>query len=213
MRYLSAVCLLVLVSLSPAIAQSLSVGIKAGARLNRPFDGYIHDESKRYTLGPMLDWKLPKGFGLEFDALYRPEGYTAQNFDFNFSITRERSNSWEFPIIAKYRFPGFGNATPYVGLGYAPRVVKGSKVYGVIAYDLSGRIISVSSTRFDTDYDTTHGFVMEGGLSIPMSPFRISPEIRYTRWNQPFLRYAASHGYFYGSQQDQIELLFGFTWH
>jgi hypothetical protein len=214
--FFSGISFLVLASLSPAIAQSISVGLKAGARLGDEFsdtNGTLHDESKRYTLGPMVDLKLPFRFSLELDALYRPVGYTVQNFDFNFFTSRERSSSWEFPIVAKYRLPGALRIAPYVGVGYAPRVVYGSRVDGQIDYDLQGHIIRVSSTKSDTTYDATHGMVIEGGVTIPVSHLHISPEIRYTRWNSPFLDHQGSHGFGYFSQQDQVELLFGLTWH
>ena len=206
------ISLLVLASLSPAIAQSVSVGLKAGARLGDEFsdtNGTLHDESKRYTFGPMVDLKLPLRFSLEFDALYQPVGYTVQNFDFDFVTSRERSSSWEFPIVAKYRLPGALRIAPYVGAGYAPRVVHGSRVDGQIDYDLQDHIIAVSSTKLDTTYDTTHGLVIEGGLRIPVAHFHISPEIRYTRWNKLFLDHEGSHGFGYFSQQDQVDVLFG----
>jgi hypothetical protein len=206
----------VLASLSPILAQSLSVGIKAGVRLGDEFSGSfgaISDESKRYTVGPMLDLRLPLRLGIEFDVLYQPVGYTAQNFDFDFFTSRERSNSWEFPVIAKYRLPGFARAAPYVGIGYAPRVVYGSRVDGVIEYDQRGNIIAVSSTKLDTNFDTTHGLVIEGGFKLPVSRFHIAPEIRYTRWNKSFLNLGGLHGFGYSSQQDQVEVLFGLTWH
>jgi hypothetical protein len=210
------ISLLVLASLSPAIAQSLSVGIKAGLRLNDAFSGSsgaINNESKRYTVGPMLDLQFPLGFGLEFDALYRREGYTVQNFDFNLFTSRERSNSWEFPIIAKYRLPGIARVAPYAGLGYAPQIVHGSRVNGAINYGLMGNIISVSSVKLDTDYDVTHGVVVEGGFNLPTPHVHIAPEIRYTRWNKPFLNVGGLHGFFYSSLRDQIEILVGVTWH
>lgn len=206
---------LVLASLSPTIAQSVSVGLKAGARLGDEFsdtNGTLHDESKRYTFGPMAELKLPLRFSLEVDALYQPVGYNVHNFDFNFFTSRERSSSWQFPIVAKYRLPDVLRIAPYVGVGYAPRVVYGSLVDGQINYDLQGHITAVSSTKLDTTYDTTHGLVIEGGLKIPVSHFHISPEIRYTRWNQPFLDHEGSHGFGYFSQQDQVEVLFGLTW-
>ena len=210
------IAFLLVASLSLAFSQSLSVGLKVGARLGDEFASTpeaLHDESKRYTVGPMVDVRLPFRLGIEFDALYQPVGYTVQNFDFDFFTSRERSNSWEFPIIAKYRLPGAVRAAPYVGVGYAPRVVYGSRVDGVIEYDLQGRIIAVSSTKLDTNYDTTHGLVIEGGFKIPVSHFHISPEIRYTRWNKPFLNVGGLHGFGYSSQQDQVEVLFGLTWH
>jgi outer membrane protein with beta-barrel domain len=212
----SRIFLLVLASLSPAIAQSISAGIKAGVRFDDEFsdtNGTLHDESKRYTLGPMVDFRLPLRFSLEFDALYQPVGYTVQNFDFDFVTSRERSSSWEFPIVAKYRLPGFARVGPYAGIGYAPHLVTGSRVDGQIDYDLQGHIIAVSSTKLDTAYDTTHGLVIEGGLRIPVPHFHISPEIRYTRWNNRFLDHQGLHGFGYFSQQDQVEILFGLTWH
>lgn len=214
--FFSRICILLLASLSPAIAQSVSMGLKAGARLGDEFsdtNGTLHDESKRYTLGPMVELKLPVRFSLEVDALYQPVGYNVHNFDFNFSTSRERSSSWQFPIVAKYRLPGVLRIAPYVGVGYAPRVVYGSRVDGQINYDLQGHITAVSSTKLDTTYDTTHGLVIAGGATVPVSRFHISPEIRYTRWNRPFLDHEGSHGFGYFSQQHQVELLFGLTWH
>jgi hypothetical protein len=213
---LARISLLLFASLFPAMAQPFSVGIKAGARLGDEFTSTgraLSDESKRYTFGPMVDLKLPLRFSLEFDALYQPVGYTVQNFDFSFFTSRERSNSWEFPIIAKYRLPGAVRAAPYVGVGYAPRIVNGSRVDGLIQYDLQDHIVAVSSTKLDTNYDTTHGLVIEGGFKIPVSHFHISPEIRYTRWNKRFLDHEGAHGFGYFSQQDQVEVLFGLTWH
>ena len=205
-----------LAAVTPAISQSLSVGIKAGLRLSEEFTGSlgaISDESKRYTVGPMVDLRLPLRLGIEFDALYQPEGYTVQNFDFNFFTSRERTNSWEFPIIAKYRLLSAAGVSPYVGVGYATRIVHGSRVDGQINYDLKGNIISVSSTKLGTNYDTTHGLVIEGGFKLPVRLVRISPEIRYTHWNKPFLDFGGAHGFGYSSQQDEVEILVGLTWH
>ncbi|MBZ5631709.1 MAG: porin family protein [Acidobacteriia bacterium] len=217
--FFPSLCLLIFASLSPAISQSLSVGIKAGARLGDEFNGSvdtIHDESKRYAVGPMLDLRLPLRLGIELDALYQPLGYTVHTFDFDFfhSLTiRERSSSWYFPIIAKYRLPGAARVAPYVGVGYAPRIVHGSQSVNRITYDvLTGNIRAMSSSKRDTNYDTTHGLVIEGGLHLPVSRLFISPELRYTRWKRPFLNAPDLPG-IYSSQQDQVEILFGLTWH
>ena len=110
-------------------AQWFAVGIKGGLRatddltiIRQPGS----DESPRYTFGPMLDMRLPLRLGVEFDALYSRFGYT---LDYQHLLTvdtiRARANSWEFPIIFKYR-PPFASVHPYVGIGYAPRVVHGS---------------------------------------------------------------------------------------
>ncbi len=71
----------------------------------------------------------------------------------------------------------------------------------------------MSSTKLNTNYDATHGLVIEGGLNLPVSRCHIAPEIRYTRWNKQFLNVGGLHGFGYFSQQDQVEILFGLTWH
>jgi hypothetical protein len=213
----SRIAFLVLASLSPAIAQFLSVGVKAGVRIRDEFSSEqndLNDESKRYTVGPMVDLRLPLRLGIELDALYSPLGYTAQNLGnfFHRNSSRERSNSWEFPIVAKHRLPGAARGAPYVGIGYAPRIVYGTRVDTFVLNDLSGMPMSATSTTRDTDYVTTHGLLIEGGLSLPALHFHVSPEIRYTRWNTRFLTAFGAHaGYF--SRQNQVEVLFGLTWH
>ena len=69
--------------------------------------------------------RLPFGFGVEFDALYRHLNYTSfhigsnpigsVDFLVNSSTT---SGAWEFPLLAKYHFPT-KIVRPYVAAGIA----------------------------------------------------------------------------------------------
>src|SRR3954451_15733441 len=75
----TAVACLLLTVASSAFAQRISVGIKAGVPLtdvveanrggisNLPFQA----QTRRYTIGPVVDIGLPLGFGLEFGAMYK----------------------------------------------------------------------------------------------------------------------------------------------
>jgi len=62
--------------------QSLSIGVIGGVRGTDDLTGPgATSASKRYAVGPALDIGLPRGFGLEADALYRREGYHSFFFD------------------------------------------------------------------------------------------------------------------------------------
>jgi hypothetical protein len=109
--------------LGPALSQQLAVGVKGGIRASGDIGGlsYGGSESKRYIIGPMLDLRLPWRLGVEFDALYRRFGYTSGSHyqGYASAIHRGRANSWEFPIIIKYRLP-VRSAHPFAGVGYQP---------------------------------------------------------------------------------------------
>jgi hypothetical protein len=123
--------ILVLVFLGghPALAQRIAVGVEGGVRTMDDVSGSLTPESKRYIVGPMVELRLPLRLSFEFDALYRRFGFTGYQSldDLANSITRERANSWEFPMILKYNLPGV-LAHPFVGVGYAPRTVHGTDV-------------------------------------------------------------------------------------
>ncbi|HEY4361010.1 MAG TPA: hypothetical protein VGN17_08580 [Bryobacteraceae bacterium] len=218
--FASLLCLL-MSSEKPAQAQLVAVGVKAGVRTTSDVSGFSLQsaESQRYTLGPMVELRLPLHLGVEFDALYRRFGYTS-NFASccGSSVMRERSNSWEFPIIAKYHLPAW-RVQPFVGVGYAPRTVSGSVVSSgsFLSGMTSNPPTSVYTYYFNqhsgTHYPITHGLVVSAGLDLGAKHFRISPELRYVHWNQPFLTSVGGDGsYFLQSSQDELFVLFGFSW-
>ena len=44
-----------------------------------------------------------------------------------------------------------------------------------------------------------------------MRRLRISPEVRYTRWNKPALDVYSSHGFSIQSKQNQVDLMVGIS--
>jgi hypothetical protein len=61
---------------SSAFAQHISVGIKAGVPLTDVVEAKSGElrfqaQTKRYTIGPVVDIGLPLGFGVEFGAIYK----------------------------------------------------------------------------------------------------------------------------------------------
>ena len=85
----------------------------------------VKAESRRYMVGPTLDVRLPLHLGVEVDALYRTFGYSNESGGLlgAFANHRERSNSWEFPVIGKFHIPG-GAIHPFVEAGFNSRLVR-----------------------------------------------------------------------------------------
>ena len=179
-------------------AQSFTFGVKGGVRLTDDLEpGAAVSESKRYVVGPMATAKLPLGFRLEFDALYRHVGDRTAFGTIHFFVSeRERGNSWEFPMVVR-RMLWHG---VYAGGGYAPRVINGG------GHAISSSVFPVSYSESDVtaSWQTTHGVIAEAGVERRAGPLRIAPEVRYTYWNQP-----ASPTF--GSTQHQVDLLVGIT--
>jgi hypothetical protein len=63
----------------------------------------------------------------------------------------------------------------------------------------------------ETSYSGLGGFVLGGGIEFHISRIHLAPELRYTRWNEEIAQFTPSSIY-RGSQRNQVELLFGFSW-
>jgi opacity protein-like surface antigen len=207
MRYL---CPLLIVGLftAPVFSQRFSIGVKAGARLTDDLQtsGQRVSESKRYTVGPAVQLKLLTRLSLEFSALYKRVGTSSYYAMFGEQYrSRDRSNSWEFPILARYnllrRFP-----TPYVSGGYAFRTISGSGTYETIGAFHP----TPSVSNYSTHYRNSSGLVVGGGVEFNAWFLKISPEFRYTRWFNRAFSTSGSHGTYSESAQNQMEALVGF---
>jgi opacity protein-like surface antigen len=120
---------------------------------------------------------LPFGLGVEVDILYR-------HFDYNGSgtlvdvITNSRTtgNAWEFPLLAKYRFPT-KLVHPYVDAGVAWDTLS-----GLTEAITRNSITTSTSSPAELNTTATRGLVMGAGLSVKLLMVHVSPEIRITRW-------------------------------
>lgn len=152
----------------PLLAQPFTVGVKGGVRLTGDADDSVVSQSRRYVVGPMATARLPLGFRLEFDALYRRMGdFTSYGTIHFFFIQQERGNSWEFPILVRRSvWRGL-----YGGVGLAPRVINGT------AHIISYGLVPVNYTEFDApaSWQTTVGFVAAAGISRRVGPCTLHP--------------------------------------
>jgi opacity protein-like surface antigen len=171
MKPLFLLCLLAV----SGFAQHFRVGIKGGVPLTDFYSTVsssnfgFNSNTKRYVVGPSAELQLPFGLGFEFDALYRRVSYAGAASSLAVNAT---ANAWEFPLLAKYRFP-IPVAQPFVDAGIAWDKLGGvsqsaRNLLGLRTNEISG--------------STTKGFVMGAGLEIKAPLVHIVPEVRYTRW-------------------------------
>jgi hypothetical protein len=182
MRKLFFLFALVIAATSSASAQLVSVGALGGVRLT---DGFSYgDESRRYVVGPSVEVRLPARFAIEADALYQRVGETdsliaslASPF---FFITRERGNSWEFPLYVKYYFrPHTAAWQPFLGTGYAFRTVS----FHNHTSEFGGpNVFANGNFRYNFRSSLGVGASIVAGLRFHYGPVAILPQVRYTRW-------------------------------
>ena len=160
--------------------QSVSIGVIGGVRTTGDLTGGgATSISKRYVVGPALDVGLPFGLAVEFDALYRRTGYRTSTSNGNYSIVAdERANVWELPILLKYKLP-FPVAKPFLEAGYAPRIIGSTSKNEQGVFPVTGQTFST----FNSTWSTSHGLIIGGGVQLAVGRLRLSPVIRYTRWN------------------------------
>ena len=186
--FLRGVLLSLLISPFTFAGQIFSVGVKAGLPFTDAFNNFTSgsyssfSNSKNYIVGPTAELHLPLGLSVQGDALYRPLSFAANRPNL---VQSTDFSSWEFPILAKYRFP-FPLVKPYVEAGPSFRTIGG---------------------QFGGNFSNS-GFTAGVGVELRLARFRIGPEIRYTHWgadtsNAPQLGFS--------SNQNQGEFLVGFS--
>jgi len=146
---------------------------------NRGVTATLQQENN-YIVGPVAEVRIPFGFALELDGLYRGTNYTVSNAPTG--STSIDSSSWEVPYLAKFRFP-IPLLKPFLAGGGAYRTFNGLPA-GVTA--------------------SHNAFVAAGGLELRVSKVRLSAEARYLRWG------STPSTDFVRLKRDQVEILFGF---
>jgi len=174
-----------------ASAQLVSIGAIGGVPFLDASQG--GDESRPYIIGPSVEFRLPAGFAVEVDALYRRIGNT---FGFNFSgigaglnvvpatsfyINRQRGNDWEFPFLGKYYFrPRTAGWQPFLSTRWALRTVSFRQDISETVIDANGNS-HFNSFHYNFRSDVGVGAVVAAGV-LSRWPYRRDPRLRYTYW-------------------------------
>jgi len=172
-----------------AWAQLFSYGVKAGVPLTEFLDAAksqqfaFNSTTNRYIVGPPAELHLPFGLGIEFDILYRRFDYTGSGTLAGIVTSSSATgNAWEFPLLAKYRFPKMKIVHPYVDAGVAWDKLSG--LTQAITSTVAPNRTATTSTSDPAQLNATatRGFVMGAGLSVKVLVIHLSPEVRFTRW-------------------------------
>jgi hypothetical protein len=201
-----------------AFSQPFSAGLKVGTPLTDFVDtvqsGNFNATSttNRYIIGVTAELHLPLGLSIEGDVLYRHFSYNSQsNLVDVVTNVSAKSNAWEFPILAKYKFPS-KIIRPYVDGGVAWDTLQGlsasistlTPINGVGSFSTT---TSSTSSPSELKNSTTTGIVFGAGVEVKALLIKISPEIRYTRWTSQ--HFTAAN--LLNSNQNQAEFLVGIT--
>ena len=161
----------------PLSAQSVGFGIKAGVPLSDVLNIKNVNDAKvattRLTLGPVFEVRFPFGLGIEVGALYKRFNQTGQTGPRGLTVFNQDGHSWEYPVLGKLRLPGIG-LRPYVEGGFSyNRLTDVVKPFQTAITNPKDLVAAVSRP----------GFVMGAGLEIGAHKFRVSPGLRWTRFN------------------------------
>jgi hypothetical protein len=175
-------CFLFALAISSACAQEISVGALGGIR---PTDAFGYgDESRWYEVGGSLEIRLPAQFAIEADALYQRIGFSSSFVSSlpnpSYLNTRERGNSWEFPLYVKHYFrPSAETWQPFVGTGFAFRTVS------IHTDNISFNNPFQADGAFHFDYRSPLdvGASIAAGVRFHYGPATFLPQVRYTRWS------------------------------
>lgn len=175
-----------------AAAQPVSFGVIGGVPITDAFKTLHGNQAsyatntKRYVVGPTLQFNLPLRLSLEVDGLYRRLGYQYQQSGPTVTA-RTVANSWEFPAVVKFDILP-GPVRPFVDAGASFRHISG--------VDEVRTVINAAGKAVDTTFNTPPefnkrndiGLVFGGGVEFKLGVVRIAPQLRYTRWGSENFR-------------------------
>ncbi len=193
---------------SLAAAQVVGAGVKVGATPTKWLETTgvretVGDESGHFTVGPYLELRLPKGFAIEGNALYRNFGaLTLDNVGGLVTSARFDARSWEFPIMGKYRF-GSGGIRPFLVAGPTFRWLGEQTIKTSCTGDLCTP--NLDST-IKQDGFVNAGMTAGGGLEFRLGWAKLAAEGRWVWYNAEAITNALAPK----KHQAQILLSLGF---
>jgi len=193
------------------MAQPFSAGIKAGLPLTDFLNvaaGSASTNTNRYLIGPEAELRLPFGLSFEIDALYRHFSYTSVlgGPTTNTVTSTGSAGNWEFPVVAKYRFPA-KIVRPYLEAGVAWDTLSGLTNAASNALCTLTACSNAVVAPPTAQSKSTMGVVLGGGLDIHAIVIHVAPEIRFTRWAGNYFNLSGV----LDSGKNQAEFLVGIT--
>ena len=192
-RDLMRTLILLLFTALSAFPQVVEIGAKGGVPMTDLLNGshspagLYSTATRRYLVGPTVEFHFPLGFRLEFDAIYRRAGFdSTRNFVDGFSTSQTTANLWEFPVLVKHPLLP-GPVQPFIDAGVSIRHVSNVE-QAIQTFRAIGSSSSTTSNPAELNNSTNAGFTAGIGLAFHTGIVRVSPEVRYTRWGSEAFR-------------------------
>src|SRR5882762_2101957 len=164
--------LVFLIGSTAVLAQPIGFGVKGGVPMTDFLDTVsgsrtsISSTTNRYIVGPTVELRLPAGFGVEFDALYRHFRYNSvASLVDAVSTLRTSGDAWEFPLVLKKRFI-HGPVRPFLDAGVNFNKISGlSQTVQTIVFP-NRSTTTTNSNPPELRHDFSTGFTMGAGLEV-----------------------------------------------
>lgn len=149
---------------------------------------YVRENSvtKRLLVGPALRLELPRGLGLEFDALYQRinSDYSSESQTpgviLNSSFEQMTANRWQFPLLLQYS-GNVGKVSPFVEFGPSISArLGGNNTFR--STTLTPGSSSTTAYAAKLPAATMAGITAGGGIAIPALGHHVRAEIRFSHW-------------------------------
>ncbi len=196
----------ILLACAPLAAQ-VHLGVTGGIPFNdfilntasgsRTSSSRVTSAPRRYTVGPVAEFRLWGPLGLEAGALYKRFGFDAATASGSFpggpsntSTFTTTGNSWEFPVLARVRLRLVRGMNGYLEAGPSFRRLSGIKERGVrTVRTFFPQPGSTETTAYETgdpvsmNRRTSVGVAAGGGVEFHAGPVRFAPGFRITQWD------------------------------
>ena len=197
---------ILLMAAATVFGQGLSFGVKGGVPLTDAVDvlnpdRYFSNKAPA-VIGPVVELGLFAGLSAEANLLYRRVEYTSVPEEPPETIIRTSGQSWEIPVLAKFRMPG-ALVRPFFSAGLSYRRLARFKER-VLTGGLAGTV-EVSEPPELKDR-STGGATVGGGMELSLPLIRVSAELRYTRWGSSSIKSAVTG---LATQLNQADFLLG----
>ncbi len=199
-------CAALLLTSAAVFGQGFSFGLKGGVPLADAVD--VLDRDRYFSskapvvMGPVVELRLFGGLSGEANLLYRRVEYTSAPPETPQTTTRTSGQTWELPVLVKYRAPG-ELFRPFLSAGLSYRRLARFQ-QRVSTGGLSGTVQVAEPPELRDR--STGGATLAGGLELSLPLVRVSAEMRYTRWGSTSIRTAVRG---LASQLNQADILLG----
>jgi hypothetical protein len=157
----------------------------------------FHSVTKRLLIGPSVNLELPRGLGLEFDALYQRINYdiatgsSSAGSYFDQSFEQTTANRWQFPLLVQYR-RSVNKANAFVEAGPSISTIADANSRGATTSVSPPSPPTTNSYTATSPAITTAGITAGGGIAIPVFGHHLRAEIRFSRWFTGAAEYPAA---------------------